>query len=134
MTTSFFLALFILVTSCSSSKITRNLSSSDYPADSDCEEKRVFGKAEVQKCTLRAGSTNKAFYTFKASGTAEDVQYAHGYLLTEEINSGSIEEMLAYFAREEAGMGNSKWIFTALKECQMKKLKKSASPEFLKNI
>lgn len=134
MRTSLFLALLIFLTSCSSSKIVRTISSSDYPAQADCEEIRTLGKAEVQKCYLKAGSTNKSFFTFKASGTAEEIQYAHGYLLAEEIHKGSIEEMLAYLAREEASLGNSKWIFTALKDCQMKKLKKSVSVEFMKNI
>jgi tetratricopeptide (TPR) repeat protein len=134
MRTSLFLALLVFFTSCSSAKNTRNLSSSDYPAETDCEDKRVLGKAEVQKCHLKAGSTNKAYFIFKASGTAEEIQYAHGYLLAEEVNKGSIEEMLAYFAREEASLGDSKWIFTALKNCQMKKLKKSVSVEFMKNI
>lgn len=134
MRTSILLSLLIFSTSCSSPNIIRKLSSSDYPAETDCEEKRILGKAEVQKCHLKAGSTNKAYFIFKASGSAEEIQYAHGYLLAEEVNKGSIEEMLAYFAREEASLGDSKWIFTALKDCQMKKLKKSVSVEFMKNI
>ena len=134
MRTSLFLALLIFFTACSSSKIVRTISSSEYPAQADCEELKTFGKAEIQKCFLKAGTINKSFYTFEASGTAEEIQYAHGYLLAEEINKGSIEEMLAYFAREEASLGNSKWNFTALKDCQINKIKKSVSVKFMNNI
>lgn len=134
MRTSVFFAFLFFFAACSSPKMVRKISSSDYPAETECEEKKKFGKAEVQKCYLHAGDTNKSYYIFKASGSAEEIQYAHGYLLAEEIHKGSIEEMLAYFAREEASLGDSKWIFTALKDCQMKKLKRSASKEFMKNI
>ncbi len=96
--------------------------------------KKFIQKQKVKKCVLKAGDTTKAFFTFKATGTAEEIQYAHGYLLAEEIHHGSIEEMLAYFAREEAALGDVKWIFSALKECQMKRLKSSVSQEFMKNI
>lgn len=128
------LATLLVLASCSSPKVVRTISSSNHPAQADCQEKRVYKNAEVQKCVLKAGETQKAFFTFKASGTAEEIQYAHGYLLAEEINHGSIEEMLAYFAREEANLGDVKWIFSALKECQMKRLKNSVSQEFMRNI
>lgn len=134
MRTIIWLSTLILLASCSSPKVVRTISSTDYPAQADCEEKKVYQKAEVQKCTLKAGDTRKSFFTFKATGSAEEIQYAHGFLLAEEINHGSIEEMLAYFAREEAALGDVKWIFSALKECQMKRLKKSVSEEFMKNI
>ncbi|MBA2405812.1 MAG: hypothetical protein H0V66_13635 [Bdellovibrionales bacterium] len=134
MRTSLFLALIFTLAACSSPQKNMRTVASSESAQADCEDKRVFGKAEAQKCYVKAGSTNKSFFTFKASGTAEEIQYAHGFLLAEEINTGSIEEMLSYFAREEASLGSTKWIFTALKECQMKKLKKSVSKEFLNNI
>ena len=104
MRAAIFLIPVILFTSCSTPKNLRTVASSNYPAQAVCEEKRILGKAEAQKCYLKAGSTNKAFFTFKASGTATEVQYAHGFLLAEEISKGSIEEMLAYFKREEEAL------------------------------
>lgn len=123
-----------LLTACTSSKVVRTISSVEKMAQVNCEEKRSYGKSVVQKCFLEADSTHKSFFVFKGAGTPEEIQYAHGYLMPEEIQAGSIEEMLGYFAREEAAMGKSKWIFTALKDCQMKRLKSSVSKEFLANI
>lgn len=134
MRSAFLLSTLLALSACSLPKAVRTISSSAHPAQADCEEKRVFKNAEVQKCVLKAGETKKAFFTFKANGSVEEIQYAHGFLLAEEIHHGSIEEMLAYFAREEAALGDVKWIFSALKECQMKRLKKSVSQEFMKNI
>lgn len=128
---SFFFLL--LITSCSS-QVVRKISSNDYPAESLCEEKILYGKSELQRCTLKTNSTEKKFFLFKGVGSPSEIQYAHGYLLAEEINHGSIEEMLGYFAREEANLGHTKWIFNALKDCHMKRLKRSVSYEFMQNI
>ena len=132
--TSLPLSFLLLVTACASPKIVRTISSVEKMAEVKCEEKRSYGKSEVQKCYLNAESTAKSFFVFKGAGTPEEIQYAHGFLMPQEIDSGSIEEMLGYFAREEAAMGKSKWIFTALKDCQTKRLKNSVSKEFHINI
>ncbi len=132
-TTSLLFTLTFLA-ACSSPKIVRKISSADYPAEATCEEKISYGKSDVQKCHLSTSSTKKSFYLFRGEGTIEEIQYAQGYLLAEQIDHGSIEEMLGFFEKEMKNAGKSRWLLGSLKECQMKRLVQSTSPELLSAI
>lgn len=134
MKVSVFLVSLIFLSACATRHAERGISSHESPAETSCDEKIVKGTSDVQKCYLKANGSEKKFFIFKGQGTAAEIQFSHGYLLAEQINQGSIEEMKGHFAREEERMGKNKWLFNSLKDCQMKRLKKSVSVEFMKNI
>lgn len=121
----------LILSACSSPKIVRKISSADRPAEAVCEARVTYGKSDIQKCHLTSGSTEKSFYLFRGEGSIEEIQYAQGYLLAEQVHHGSIEEMMAFFDKEMKNAGKSRWLLEALNECQMKRLKKSTSPELM---
>lgn len=126
------LSFLIILSACSTTKPVRKISSTDASGEVECEGKVVHKKSELQACTLTdAGGVKKKFHLFKGEGTPEEIQFSHGFLMAEQINHGSIEELLGYFERESQAMGKFRWAFEGLQNCHMNRLKESVSNEFI---
>ena len=59
------LLCLLVLSSCSSPKTVRTISSSEAPAQIRCEEKVAYGESDVTKCHLEAGSINKLFHPYQ---------------------------------------------------------------------
>jgi len=80
-------------------------------------------------CVIETLKTNKTVHLLELQGTLPDIHLAQGYLMSEEIENGAINEMLENFNKFKRKLGKYDWAFDALLGCYVGRLERSVTPE-----